>query len=178
MRWKNYLSSVGTRIPARLAGLGGENAAGENHSTESPGVHDILKADTITRPALLVTYIRDILARTMGASPARIDTQQPLAHLGLDSLMAVEIRNRIKADLGINISIAKLAQGMSVSSLASDIAEQLLKAEPSNDAAVETISSAQSLSWLSKEDAASLLERIDDLSEDEIDQQLKMFGKS
>ena len=181
MRWKNYLSSVGTRIPARLAGLGGENAAGESHSTESPGVHDILKADTITRPALLVTYIRDILARTMGASPARIDTQQPLAHLGLDSLMAVEIRNRIKADLGINISIAKLAQGMSVSSLASDIAEQLLKdvrIEPSNDAAVETISSAQSLSWPSKEDAASLLERIDDLSEDEIDQQLKMFGKS
>ena len=68
MRWKNYLSSVGTRIPARLAGLGGENAAGESHSTESPGVHDILKADTITRPALLVTYIRDILARTIGAS--------------------------------------------------------------------------------------------------------------
>ena len=39
--------------------------------------------------------MKDLLARAMGTSPARIDTQQSLRNLGLDPLIAVEVRNRI-----------------------------------------------------------------------------------
>jgi acyl carrier protein len=176
VRWKDYLRSAGSRVPARLAGLVGETGAEEDRSTGSGGVHEILKADETARAALLVTYIRDNLARTIGASPARIDTQQHLATLGVDSLMAVEIRNRIKADLGINIPMANFSQSMSVSALAGYIAERLLedgRTECSEAAVARACAGAESSSPPRGMDATSLLERINELSDDEVDQQLR-----
>ncbi len=97
-------------------------------------MRDILEADAATLPPLLETYIRDHLARAMGASPARIDTQQSLLSLGLDSLMAVEMRNRINDDLGMNVPLAKFMHGASINTLAAYIAERLLQGDRSERA--------------------------------------------
>jgi phthiocerol/phenolphthiocerol synthesis type-I polyketide synthase D len=60
----------------------------------------------------------------MGAAPANIDTHRLLLNLGLDSLIAVNVRNRIKADFGINVSLAFM-QGASIKALAAYLAEGL-----------------------------------------------------
>src|SRR5262249_48107694 len=78
-------------------------------------------------PSLLKTYIRDLLARAMGTSPARIDSQQSLFNLGLDSLIAMDVRNRIHADLGVNVPLAKLMQSESVTAFVLYIVEQLIE---------------------------------------------------
>jgi acyl transferase domain-containing protein/acyl carrier protein len=129
--WKALFRSTIIRVAARFTGLGGETSADEDRSTAGSGFREILEADEAALPPLLETYLRNHLARSMGASPARIDTQQSLLSLGLDSLIAVEVRNRINADLGVNVSLARFTQSASISTLAAYIGERLLESDSS-----------------------------------------------
>ncbi len=53
------------------------------------------------RKPLLLNHIQSSLAKVLGlAAPEALDPQQGLADLGMDSLMAVELRNRLQASLG------------------------------------------------------------------------------
>ncbi|MCA1615511.1 MAG: beta-ketoacyl reductase, partial [Acidobacteria bacterium] len=63
----------------------------------------VLAAAPQERQALLQTYLREQLGRVLGVSPAKLDVRQPLNRLGLDSLMAVELKNRIEIDIGVLI---------------------------------------------------------------------------
>ena len=153
VEWKDLLRLTASRTLARFAGVLGETDGEDGRSKTSSRVREILEADAATLPPLLETYIRDHLARAMGASPARIDVQQSLVSLGLDSLIAVEVRNRINADLGMNVPLAKFMQGASVNSLAAYIAERLLQGDRSErakpqraDAAAESEIAASSRS--------------------------------
>ena len=67
---------------------------------------------------MLQSYVTEQVARVLGLSPSQLDIQQPLTNLGLDSLMAVELKNRISADLGVNVPMVKFLQGFSVAQAA------------------------------------------------------------
>ena len=137
----------------------------------------MVHADEAALPSLLEAYIRDLLARAMGTSPARIDSQQSLRNLGLDSLIAVEVRNRINAELGMNVPLAKFMQGdSSINALAVYAAERLTETNRGEQGKTSGHSSgngmmpaAEPSPPLSGADAADLLERIDELSEEELD---------
>src|SRR5262249_23200742 len=127
VEWKGIFRVTGSRIPARYSGLVGDAVAEEGRSTASSGARDILEAEEAALPSLLERYMRDLLARAMGTSPARIDLQQSLFNLGVDSLIAVEVRNRVHADLGVNVPLAKLMKSASISSFAVYVGEQLIE---------------------------------------------------
>jgi acyl transferase domain-containing protein/NADPH:quinone reductase-like Zn-dependent oxidoreductase/short-subunit dehydrogenase/acyl carrier protein len=131
---RSEILSPPSRILARFADLGHESAADEGRSAASSLVHDIRDAEAAELPSLLETYIRGLLARALGASPARIDTQQSLLNLGIDSLIAMEVRNRINTDLGINVAIAKLTQNATVSALIGYLVQRLLEGDRSGTA--------------------------------------------
>lgn len=62
-----------------------------------------------------------------------MDTAQPLTELGMDSLMAVRIRNTVRADFGVEPPVALLLQGASLTDLTADLLRQLgltTEAEP------------------------------------------------
>lgn len=65
----------------------------------------ILSAAPAERKQLLESGLRELFARVLGFSATKVDMQQPLYKLGLDSLMSVELRNRIEANLGIVFSL-------------------------------------------------------------------------
>ncbi len=178
VEWKTLLRSMGPRIPARYSGLGGDT--GDGSSATSSGVLDILEAQTAELPSLLEAYIRDLLARAMGTSPARIDTQQSLRNLGLDSLIAVEVRNRINTELGMNIPLAKFMQNdSSIVALASHVAERLSEGnrpDPSRASVGGTIADTESSPPLNGTDAADLLERIDELTDEEVERHLSVLA--
>jgi acyl carrier protein len=67
------------------------------------------------------------VAKSLGMS--QLDVQQPLNQLGLDSLMAVELRNAIRTQLGVELTIGTFLTGASVSKLATEIELQLAATE-------------------------------------------------
>jgi acyl carrier protein len=60
----------------------------------------------VRRAELLLEFVAGHVARSVGAPDAdAIDPAQPLSELGLDSLMAVELRNQLGAGLGLARSL-------------------------------------------------------------------------
>ena len=54
-----------------------------------------------------------------------LDVDQPLTELGMDSLMAVRIRNTVRGDFGVEPPVALLLQGASLAALTADLIGQL-----------------------------------------------------
>jgi acyl carrier protein len=68
-------------------------------------VRDMLMAlNAEERRAFMEDHLRLILAHILRLAPARIQAQTPLGALGLDSLVAVEFRNRLEISLDLRLS--------------------------------------------------------------------------
>ncbi|HET6977284.1 MAG TPA: amino acid adenylation domain-containing protein [Pyrinomonadaceae bacterium] len=93
----------------------------------------------------LETWLRILLASTLGVSEAEIDLHQPLTHYGLDSLQVIELMHTLEARLGVVISMESLLQSPSVAELAAMARQQLDTGHASmNDpVAVGTVSTQQ-----------------------------------
>ena len=61
---------------------------------------------------------------------------QPLSTLGIDSLMAVELKNRIESDLQVAVPLIKVIQGPSVAELAALLLSQLAGVDPLAETAI------------------------------------------
>jgi len=87
------------------------------------------------RSCRIEAHLREQTARVLRLPAQSLDVEQPLNTLGLDSLMAVEVKNRLEADLGVTVPIVKFLDGPSVRDLARHLAEQFappLKTEECN----------------------------------------------
>jgi acyl transferase domain-containing protein/acyl carrier protein len=73
--------------------------------------------DPEARARTVQTYLHAEAARVLGFVPARLDPTAPLSSFGFDSLMAVQLKNRIEADLGLVVPMIQFLQGPSVEQL-------------------------------------------------------------
>jgi phthiocerol/phenolphthiocerol synthesis type-I polyketide synthase D len=74
----------------------------------------------------MTDLLRSRIAAVMGyADRSAVDPTMPLLELGMDSLMAVRIRNTARADFGAEPPVALLLQGASLHDLAADLMRQL-----------------------------------------------------
>ena len=69
------------------------------------------------RQKVLEDFLQGQAARVLGMEPSRLSLNQPLDTMGLDSLMAMELKNSIESKLRINLSVASLLQGPTISKL-------------------------------------------------------------
>ncbi|MGW9434790.1 SDR family NAD(P)-dependent oxidoreductase [Streptomyces sp. NPDC055607] len=65
------------------------------------------------------------VGRVLGFTDTGPVADQPLVHLGLDSLAAVRIKNALYEDFGVEIPVARLLQGTSAAELAEQVASAL-----------------------------------------------------
>jgi len=79
------------------------------------------------RDSLLSAYVQAEIAQVLKMNPSQLDVQQPLNKMGLDSLMVVELRNRIRFELDVDIPLVKLMEDVSVLDLAQQIKAQLME---------------------------------------------------
>ena len=169
VNWSKYheFYPAGTEPPL-LSELANEEAASPSQ-TSHPGEKRsaILDAAPAERAQLLQSYVTEQVARVLGLSPSQLDIQQPLTNLGLDSLMAVELKNRISADLGVNVPMVKFLQGFSVAQAATQLLEQLT-AEVDSPSAIRPLAPTRQNDQIDK----TLLANIDELSDEQVNSML------
>jgi acyl transferase domain-containing protein len=127
INWREFPS--GATAPSLVADLIREE--GHNHSAD--GREDegrqfreaLFAAAAEARQPMLDTYLREQLARVLGSATSEIDLDQPLSNLGIDSLMAVELRTRIQTDLRVTVPIAGVLAGPSLRQMSGVLLEQL-----------------------------------------------------
>jgi phthiocerol/phenolphthiocerol synthesis type-I polyketide synthase D len=125
-------------------------------------------AEAAERRQLLHSYLREQVARVLGLSPSKLDVQQPLSHLGLDSLMAVELKNRIAIDLKVNVPVVKFLQGFSVDQAVTQVLDQL-EAEIASPATPLAPAGTQQKEHIDHGNAEQLLANLDQLSDEKVD---------
>lgn len=81
---------------------------------------------------MLVDFIQSSLAEVLRMETAQVSVQKYLTALGLDSLRAVEFRNRIRTELNIDIPMSNIMKDISVMELAEQIGTVLRKT-PTDD---------------------------------------------
>ena len=165
--------------PPLLTELGREQTPNPSHAGHPGERRDaLLAAQPAQRHRLLQSYLVEQVARVLGVSTSRLDVQQPLSNLGLDSLMAVELKNRIAVDLGVNMPMVKFLQGPSVEQAAAQILDQLT-AEVSSGSAAPAPAAVQRHSDQGNGNInAHLLANLEQLSDEEVNSLLtEMLAK-
>ncbi|MFI6457482.1 SDR family NAD(P)-dependent oxidoreductase [Streptosporangium amethystogenes] len=80
---------------------------------------------SITTPQELERALTEWVAGVLRTSPAAIDPKTSLTRLGLDSLMAVELRNLLEARLGVRLPAPAFLDGPTVTELAGRVSAHL-----------------------------------------------------
>ena len=89
-----------------------------------PGRAAIMAAVPEDRSRLLATLLGDKVARVLGTTADRLDVERPLLELGVDSLMAVELRNWLEGELQVDLPIVDLMRSPCLSRLAEVLARR------------------------------------------------------
>jgi polyketide synthase 12/myxalamid-type polyketide synthase MxaB len=117
------------------------------------GIKDAPASEQLT---LLADFVRARAIRVLGIDAARyIDPRQPLNELGLDSLMAVELRNALGVAAGRTLPSTLLFDYPTLDALAGYLANHVLQLRPPDDTPAEN--ETDGLDDLSEDDMAALL---------------------
>ncbi len=121
--WQTLLESYSTGTePALLSEL----FEGKARVTASRSVRDadgeltlevLSAAEQGQRLPMLISHLQKELSTVLGVEAVEIDPQESLYNLGLDSLMALELKQRLENGLGIALPIASLMQDPSLNKL-------------------------------------------------------------
>jgi acyl transferase domain-containing protein/NADPH:quinone reductase-like Zn-dependent oxidoreductase/SAM-dependent methyltransferase len=178
VNWARYAERFADReVPPFLSGL----VAPPRHSERRPGrraddeaeVPDLLRrlADTPEdgRARVVLEFVRDQALKTLGQPRSRaIDVRQPLHEVGLDSLMAVELRNSLAASLRRPLPSTLLFDYPTIEALAGYLGGELLGAAGATDAVPAESASPAPRGVMT----GDVVNRLEDLSDDEVERLL------
>ncbi|MCA9127084.1 MAG: amino acid adenylation domain-containing protein, partial [Planctomycetales bacterium] len=86
--------------------------------TAGPGDRPMLPEDPAEAIQFLQHYLMSQSASLLASVISNIDAQLPISHLGFDSLMVIELKNRIDSTFGISFPLAEFLQYPSLGKLA------------------------------------------------------------
>ena len=121
-------------------------------SPPSLSVEQLQAASPEEQELLLEAYLKEQTAKIMGLVAATLDVEQPLSSLGLDSLMAIELTNRISADIGVKLPMTQLISGDKITQITTALLEEIVPNNQDSDT----------------ENFADLLADIEQMSESEV----------
>ena len=135
-----------------------------------PALLAVLGAAAVSdRRPIIETAVLASLAFVLETEPERLEPEVELIDLGVDSLLAVDLRDRLQATFGIQLPATLAWDCPTVDALVAEVAKTLslsLSAEPADAAGA----------LAGDEDVAALLEAVDGLSEDALMRALSATG--
>ena len=109
VNWPKYLATFASGAPTFLKEFEADAKSrgdgikpGRREVSAAPILSELEAAAPSARRGLLLDFVSERVARVLGRQGEdRLDPRRPLNEMGLDSLLAVELRNRLGADLGL-----------------------------------------------------------------------------
>jgi acyl transferase domain-containing protein len=152
-------------VSSLFAGLGGNGGPvrSADAAPERRPRDEILAAAPEERPGLVERMLRERIASVLRCSPTQIDVHAPLSRLGIDSLMAVELKNRLETEAGFSLPVVALLEGPSLAQLTARLLSQVGQAS----------STSTTPPLVRRETPARLLERVHELSDDQVEALLR-----
>lgn len=136
-------------------------------SASAPLADLLIAASAASRRSVAIAALQDLAGKALGIDdPQTIEPHRPLAEIGMDSILAVELRNMVAGSLRSNVSTTLLYDYPTVAGLA-DYALGIIV--PSAPAVVAGARGAV-------DGPEALLHAIEDLSDDEVDDRLARRG--
>ncbi|WP_437759724.1 SDR family NAD(P)-dependent oxidoreductase [Sorangium sp. So ce1389] len=156
-------SAAGSKLWTRLEE---SSASGASAVAGSSVLEALSSAKPGARPALLERHVVEQIARVLRMDESKIGRKEALGKLGLDSLMSLELRNRLEASLGVKLSTALLFTYPTASALTEYLLTKLVPASAAEGAQAPVFEPRDSaitahetgLQELSEQDAETLLE--------------------
>jgi malonyl CoA-acyl carrier protein transacylase/acyl carrier protein len=89
----------------------------------------LLETEGAERRRIIEEFLLGLLERVLGIPAARLDVHRRLNEIGLDSLMSLEIKNRIDHAFNLRFPAAELLRGPSILQLVTALEEEVTKGE-------------------------------------------------
>jgi len=163
VNWQKFIQHFfkGLKLPFFEAFISPET---QETVSESKLLRQLETAQMAERRDLLIAHIRSLAAKVLDLNdPERIGLRQRLFDLGIDSLMAVDLKNRLEADLGHTLRTTLVFDYPMVEAIADHLIEDVLSAmfsdstEPSEKKEQEADTLKSELEDISEADAEAML---------------------
>ena len=137
--------------------------AGIRHEINAAGAENAVK--------LLEVYVQKQLAQVLKLPAEQIELMRPLGTLGVNSLMAIELRNRLEAGLGIALSATLVWNYPTISDMAPFLAKKMGISISEAQSATQAIKMQSNQSDLD-ETLDQTIRTVEDLTDDDALRQL------
>jgi myxalamid-type polyketide synthase MxaB len=153
-----FLSEVAVETPSPEAGPRAADASREL-------LQRLNSAAPEDRHEILLKHVQEQAARVFGLDPAQpLDRRQGLTELGMDSLMAVELKNRLQSSLGRSLPATLAFEHPTLEALTGYLATEVL--------ALGVPAKAQADSKKEEDQQAAILAEVEQLSDDQTEESL------
>jgi acyl transferase domain-containing protein/NADPH:quinone reductase-like Zn-dependent oxidoreductase/acyl carrier protein len=158
-RWCDYFArSAGEPMLSHLVAREKKTGAG----TDQMSIRDLLLSDQQgqQRSVVLECFIKEQLAQVLKVSPSRIDSTVAFSRQGLDSLMSIELRNRLESRLELSLSATLVWKYPTINALIPHLAEKMgvtLEGNTSQDSTDDQDILMAQIKQLSESDVGALL---------------------
>nr|CCE88378.1 polyketide synthase [Sorangium cellulosum] len=115
----------GTSGPPFLAEVMAEDTSHRGAGAAPRALERLKSAPAGERPALLERHLLEQAGSVLRLDPSKMDRAASLQSLGMDSLMSLELRNRLEASLGIRLSATILFTYPTAGALAEHLLDRL-----------------------------------------------------
>jgi acyl transferase domain-containing protein/acyl carrier protein len=130
VQWPVYLETLGARGRSSFYEAlrpSGPRAAVTPSQPRHPLAERLKTALPEERPGLLARSLQEEVARILRIDPSALDWRQGFAELGMDSLMAIELRNVLQKGLGVSVPATVALDHPTIDFLVRHLLDEVLK---------------------------------------------------